>query len=70
MKPNIGSLDRSIRIVVGAIILSLIIVGPETQWGWLGLVPMITAFVRFCPIYAALGVRTCMMFGVDTCSID
>lgn len=58
MKRNIGSLDRMIRLVVGLVLLSLVFVGPQTVWGYLGLIPIITALVGFCPLYAALGMST------------
>lgn len=56
---NIGSIDRIIRLVVGAVLLSQVFVGLETPWGWLGAVLLATAAVRFCPPYALLGVSTC-----------
>lgn len=55
---NIGSLDRMIRLVVGFVLLALVFVGPQTPWGYLGLIPIITALVGFCPLYAALGLST------------
>ena len=55
---NMGSLDRSIRIVVGVVLLALVFTGPHTLWGLLGLVPLVTAFVGFCPLYRVLGIRT------------
>jgi hypothetical protein len=56
---NVGSLDRMLRIVVGLALLSLIFVGPQTLWGLLGVIPLATALVGFCPAYALLGIRTC-----------
>jgi urea transporter len=55
---NVGSVDRVLRIVVGLVLLALVFVGPRTLWGLLGLVPLTTAFVRFCPLYRVLGIRT------------
>jgi len=52
MKKNIGTLDEAVRIVVGLVLLSLVFLGPRTPWGWIGVVPLITAFVGFCPLYA------------------
>jgi Inner membrane protein YgaP-like, transmembrane domain len=56
---NEGTLDRAIRVVAGLAILSLAFVGPHSPWAWLGLVPLLTGVVGFCPAYALLGVRTC-----------
>jgi hypothetical protein len=59
MTPNVGSLDRTLRILVGLGLISLVFVGPHTPWGWLGLVPIASAVIRFCPAYRLLGIRTC-----------
>ena len=59
MRVNEGTLDRVLRVVVGAGILSLAFVGPQTPWGYLGLVPLITGLVGYCPAYALLGISTC-----------
>jgi hypothetical protein len=59
MKPNEGTIDRVVRIVAGLGILSLAFVGPQTAWGYVGLVPLVTGLVGFCPLYAMLGVNTC-----------
>lgn len=56
---NIGTVDRTVRIVLGVALLALVFVGPQTPWGWLGLVPLLTAFVSFCPAYWIFGVRSC-----------
>ena len=63
MKVNEGGLDRVIRVVVGLAILSLVFVGPHTPWGYLGLVPLATGIVGFCPAYALLGLNTCGKVG-------
>lgn len=55
---NIGSLDRMLRIVIGLVLIALVFVGPKTPWGWIGLVPLLTAFVSFCPLYTLIGVNT------------
>ena len=52
------------RMLVGGIVLlSLVFVGPKTQWGWIGLVPLVTGFAGLCPLYAALGWSTCPKTG-------
>jgi hypothetical protein len=59
MTRNIGTIDRFIRIVVGLAALSLVFVGPKSLWGLLGLVPLATAAIGWCPPYAMLGIKTC-----------
>jgi hypothetical protein len=59
MTRNIGTIDRIIRVVVGLVALSLIFVGPKSLWGLLGLIPLVTALVGWCPPYAMLGIKTC-----------
>jgi len=56
---NEGMADRLIRIIVGIIVIALVFVGPQTPWGWLGLVPLITGLVGWCPAYTLFGIRTC-----------
>jgi hypothetical protein len=56
---NVGSIDRILRIVVGLGLISLVFVGPQTPWGWVGVVPLLTAVISFCPLYTLIGVRTC-----------
>jgi len=59
MRTNEGTVDRVLRVVVGAGVLSLAFVGPQTPWGYLGLIPLLTGLVGFCPAYALLGISTC-----------
>ena len=59
MSVNEGPVDRVLRVILGAGVLSLVFVGPQTPWGYLGLVPLVTALVGYCPLYGMLGVRTC-----------
>lgn len=58
-KVNEGTADRAVRAVVGLGIISLVFVGPQTPWGWLGLIPLGTALVGWCPLYSLLGINTC-----------
>jgi len=48
-----------VRVVIGAAIVSLVFVGPQSPWGWLGLVPIATGLLGWCPPYAMLGISTC-----------
>jgi hypothetical protein len=59
MPRNEGTIDRALRVLVGLGLLALVFTGPQTPWGWIGLVPLLTGLVGFCPLYAALGIRTC-----------
>lgn len=59
MKTNVGGMDRILRIIVGLIVLSLIFVGPQTLWGLIGIVPLVTGLFKFCPLYPILGWNTC-----------
>jgi hypothetical protein len=56
---NAGSVDRTFRIVLGLALLTLAVVGPQTPWGYLGLVPLATGLFGFCPFYAVMGISTC-----------
>jgi hypothetical protein len=56
---NEGTIDRVVRIVLGLGILSLAFVGPHSPFGYLGLIPLATGFVGFCPLYRVIGVNTC-----------
>ena len=56
---NEGTIDRAVRIVLGLGILSLALVGPQSPLGYLGLIPLATGLVGFCPLYRILGIRTC-----------
>ncbi len=59
MNANIGQVERVLRIVVGLILIALVFVGPHTAWGWVGIVPLLTGLVGWCPPYALLGINTC-----------
>ncbi len=59
MKTNEGAVDRVLRVLVGAGVLSLAFIGPQTPWAYLGAIPLITGLVGWCPVYALLGVNTC-----------
>ena len=56
---NEGTIDRGIRILLGLAIISFVFVGPQSLWGLVGLIPLITGLVGFCPLYKVLGFNTC-----------
>lgn len=59
MKTNTGNIDRILRAIAGLVLLSLVFIGPQTMWGLIGLVPLLTAIIGFCPAYTLLGINTC-----------
>ncbi len=63
MPVNVGTIDRGARIVLGlALVLWAIGLIPGVQpsiWGWIGVVPLATAFFGYCPLYSLIGVSTC-----------
>ncbi|MBK9082341.1 MAG: DUF2892 domain-containing protein [Rhizobiales bacterium] len=60
MSANVGGIDRILRIVVGLVLISLVWLVP-TNWGWVGIVPLVTGLFSFCPAYPLLGLNTCPM---------
>ena len=61
MKANVGGIDRILRIVVGLVLVGLAATGSVGWWGWLGLVPLATGLLGWCPPYAIFGFNTCAM---------
>lgn len=59
MPCNAGKFDRALRIIVGLALLALVFVGPQTPWGWVGLVPLLTGLVGYCPAYSIFGINSC-----------
>jgi len=56
---NIGGMERLVRVVAGAGIMSLAFIGPATPWAFLGAIPLVTGLTGWCPPYALLGFSTC-----------
>ena len=61
MKTNEGGIDRMLRIVAGLVLLGLAATGTVGWWGWLGIVPLATGLIGWCPVYTMLGLNTCPM---------
>ena len=59
MTRNVGGIDRGLRFVVGLALIGLTLAGVIGWWGWIGVVPLGTALVGFCPLYPLLGINTC-----------
>jgi hypothetical protein len=61
MKLNVGGIDRILRIVAGIVLLALTATGTIGLWGLVGVVPLATGLLKFCPVYPLLGLSTCPM---------
>ena len=63
MTTNVGTMDRALRVVVGLVLLAAAVglFGPvyQTIWGWIGLIPLATGLVGWCPVYSMMGIKTC-----------
>jgi len=59
MTPNVGTIDRSLRIILGLALIALAVAGKIGWWGYIGVVPLATGIFRFCPAYRLLGLQTC-----------
>lgn len=60
---NEGTVDRVLRVVAGLVLISLVFVGPQTAWGWIGVVPLVTGAIGSCPVYSLFGINTCGLKG-------
>ncbi|HMW23926.1 MAG TPA: DUF2892 domain-containing protein [Burkholderiaceae bacterium] len=61
MKTNVGGIDRIARIVIGALLIVLTLMGTIGVWGWIGVVLLGTGLLKTCPAYSILGIDTCPM---------
>lgn len=59
MKTNEGTLDRSLRVAAGLTLIALAATGTVGAWGWVGVVPLLTGVLGWCPLYTVLGFNTC-----------
>jgi hypothetical protein len=59
MKSNVGGIDRILRIVIGLVLIGLAVTGTVGVWGWLGVLPLATGVIGWCPPYAIFGWNTC-----------
>ena len=62
MQINVGSIDRALRIGIGALLIGLAATDVVGAWGYIGILPLVTGAFRFCPAYR--------LFGLDTCAMD
>lgn len=56
---NQHPIERVLRVTLGVGLLSLVFVGPQTPWGYLGLIPLFTGIAGTCPLYSLFGINTC-----------
>ena len=61
MIKNVGQTDRALRVFIGALLILLSLLNVIGPWGWIGLIPIATGLLRFCPAYTVLGLRSCPM---------
>lgn len=59
MKLNEGGIDRSVRIIVGLVLIGLTVTAKIGPWGWIGIVPLATGLIGWCPAYSLFGLKTC-----------
>lgn len=59
MKANVGGIDKWARITIGALLVILALTGTIGLWGYLGLIPLLTGVLNYCPAYQVFGIRTC-----------
>ena len=59
MKTNEGTIDRALRIIAGLALIALAATGTVGAWGWIGIVPLATALIGYCPAYRLIGLNTC-----------
>ncbi len=59
MKANVGGLDQILRIVVGLALIIAAGTGLLGAWAWIGVIPLATGLMRFCPLYPILGISSC-----------
>lgn len=59
MTHNVGSVDRAIRIIAGLVLIGLAATGTIGVWGYIGVVPLATGLIGWCPAYLPFGIKTC-----------
>lgn len=65
MTKNAGGIDKILRIVVGIALIALTIMGVLPVWGYIGIVPLATGLMGWCPLYTVLGINTCPVNKAD-----
>ena len=65
MTPNVGGIDKTLRIVAGVGLIGATVAGVLPVWGYIGIVPLATGLIGWCPAYPLLGMNTCPMKKAD-----
>lgn len=63
MNMNEGGFDRGLRIIVGLVLIGLALAGKIGLWGWIGVLPLATGLIGWCPAYSLFGIKTCKTRG-------
>lgn len=58
MKMNVGLIDKVLRIIIGVVLIALAFTGTLGVWAYIGVVPLVTGLVGWCPLYSLLGTST------------
>ncbi len=61
MSPNVGGIDKVLRIVIGVVLIGLAASGRIGAWGYIGILPLLTGLFSRCGLYSLLGINTCPM---------
>jgi hypothetical protein len=61
MKANVGGIDKILRIIAGLVLIGLAIMGIGAPWTWIGVVPLATGLMGWCPVYTLFGMNSCPM---------
>jgi hypothetical protein len=59
MKANVGGIDRVLRIVAGLALIAWVVLADGPVWAWIGVVPLTTGLINFCPLYGIFGISSC-----------
>ncbi len=59
MKANVGGIDRVLRIAAGLALIAWVLFANGPAWAWIGIAPLATGLLNFCPAYGILGISTC-----------
>lgn len=58
-KQNVGTIDRAVRALAGLLLIALAVFGEGMTWGWIGIIPLATSVMSYCPAYSIFGLNTC-----------
>lgn len=61
MKTNVGGIDKILRILVGIALIVMAYMNVVGVWGYIGVVPLLTGLIGWCPVYPLLGISSCPM---------